>query len=154
MLPRRPGSYVLVLRTTRPEGVSVGKLGDFSLPAGCYAYAGSARGPGGLGARVARHVSRKKACHWHIDYLRGRAELLACWYALGVAKRECQWASALSQLPTASIPAPGFGASDCRCPAHLIHFAVRPRLSRFAKLVEAPILSEWFAAPDPAGCGV
>lgn len=117
----------------------VGKLGLFAFPSGWYAYAGSARGPGGLAARVSRHECKSKLRHWHIDYLRAQAQPATVWYTLSDAKLECDWAKALRELPGASIPVRGFGASDCRCPSHLIHFSARPAISAFAGRVRNPV---------------
>jgi Uri superfamily endonuclease len=139
MLPDEPGTYALILRAPRSRTISVGKLGQFSFRAGWYAYAGSARGPGGLAARISRHASRSKPLHWHLDYLRSEVDCLEAWYATGSERRECAWAAALAQLSGASIPAPRFGASDCRCAAHLIYFAVRPALSTFAASVDGRV---------------
>jgi Uri superfamily endonuclease len=38
---------------------------------------------------------------------------------------ECAWSQALAELPTAGIPVPRFGASDCHsgCKAHLVLLA-------------------------------
>lgn len=132
MLPDEAGTYALILQAHRANTITVGRLGEFTFPTGWYAYAGSARGPGGLVARISRHASASKACHWHVDYLRAEAELIEIWYATGTPKRECSWADAFSQLPGASIPAPRFGASDCRCAAHLIHFTAPPPLPTFS----------------------
>jgi len=41
----------------------------FAIPRGVYLYVGSARGFGGLKARVARHLRAVKKVHWHVDYL-------------------------------------------------------------------------------------
>lgn len=142
MLPDEPGTYVLILRLPQRTTVRVGKLGQFSLPSGWYAYAGSARGPGGLAARVSRHCRSSKTFHWHIDYLRPHGDVVAVWYALGSQKQECSWAEALSQLPDSSCPVSRFGASDCRCPSHLIHFPARPVLSAFSQTVKQPISEE------------
>jgi Uri superfamily endonuclease len=132
----------LVLRLPRFTTIDVGRLGRVQLPAGWYAYAGSARGPGGLAARISRHLRSPKPLHWHVDYLRAHAQPVQTWYALGARKRECSWAQALSGLPGASIPVRRFGASDCRCPAHLIHFAVPPDLGAFARAVGEPVSQE------------
>ncbi len=140
MLPDEPGTYALILRACRSTILTVGKLGDFVFPTGWYAYAGSARGPGGLASRVSRHVAVSKTCHWHVDYLREEVELVEIWYATGLARRECSWADALSALGGASIPAPRFGASDCRCAAHLIHFAERPSLLPFSESLKYPVM--------------
>ena len=58
-----PGSYVLVLHISR-----VAQLGAHGSKAGFYCYADSARGPGGLRARLSRHLRQHKKPHWHIDY--------------------------------------------------------------------------------------
>jgi Uri superfamily endonuclease len=139
MLPRRPGTYVLIVHLPRSRTIIVGKLGEFSFPGGWYAYAGSARGPGGLAARVARHRRETTTRHWHIDYLRAHAEPVSVWHTVGSQRLECSWAGALSELPGASAPAPGFGASDCRCPAHLVRFPVQPDPLAFDRLVTSPV---------------
>jgi hypothetical protein len=45
-------------------------------------------------------------------------------------------------LPGASIPAPGLGASDCCCSAHLIYFATPPDLAAFTRIVSEPVSQE------------
>ena len=139
MLPDRPGTYVLILHLPRPTTITVGRLGRFQFPAGWYAYAGSAHGPGGLAARVARHLRESKPLRWHVDYLRAHARPIKVWYTEDHRRRECAWAAALSALPDAFIPAPRCGASDCRCPAHLIHFAAPPDLAAFTRVVGEPV---------------
>lgn len=146
MTPRQPGTYVLILQLPQAAGVQVGQLGYFSFAPGWYAYAGSARGPGGLTARVRRHLQATTAQHWHVDYLRAYARSVAVWYAVGTKRRECRWAQALSELPGASVPAPRFGASDCRCAAHLVHFPTAPDRLGFADCVGVPISEEVFDA--------
>lgn len=133
---------MLILRLQRPATATVGRLGRFRFPAGWYAYVGSARGPGGLAARITRHLREPKPRRWHVDYLRAYARPVEIWYAVGTRKRECAWTKALSGLPGASIPVPRFGASDCRCPAHLIHFASRPPFDGFARAVGEPVSQE------------
>jgi Uri superfamily endonuclease len=121
-LPRAPGTYVLMIQVTRPIVISPGRLGTFRLDEGWYAYVGSARGSGGLAARVARHLRapRERRPRWHIDYLTALAPVIYVIWATGNAKRECQWARRLLALPGSAIPIPRFGASDCHCPTHLI----------------------------------
>jgi len=142
MLPDRPGTYALILKLPHPTTIGVGQLGRFQFPAGWYAYAGSAHGPGGLVARISRHLRLPKPLHWHVDYLRVCARPIAAWHAVGIRKRECAWAKALARLPGASAPIPRFGASDCCCPAHLIHFAAPPDLKTFARAVGEPVSQE------------
>jgi Uri superfamily endonuclease len=131
--PSEPGSYVLLLRLAHPETIAVGKLGTFEFPAAWYAYAGSALGPGGLAVRLAHHQRRGKALRWHIDYLLAHAELVEIWWAADNKRKECMWASALRSIPGAHVPVPNFGASDCRCLSHLIHFTQRPLFSHFSR---------------------
>jgi len=142
MLPDQPGTYALILRLPHPATLDVGRLGRFQFPAGWYAYAGSARGPGGLAARISRHLRSPKPLRWHVDYLRAYAWPVAVWYTVGAGKRECAWAKALARLPGASAPIPRFGASDCRCPTHLIHFATPPDLRAFTRAVGGPVSEE------------
>lgn len=144
MIPRKPGSYVLLLRLPHPTAVDVGELGRFEFPAGWYAYAGSALGPGGLAARVGRHRRALKALHWHIDYVRPHAKPVAVWYTVDRRRKECRWAAALCEFPGASIPASRLGASDCRCATHLVHFPTAPGNSDFAAAIEDPISEELF----------
>jgi Uri superfamily endonuclease len=123
--PALPGSYALHL--TLPERLSalaVGRLGVFDFPAGEYIYLGSAHGPGGLHARLAHHARPAVNPHWHLDYLRQKACLAGAWFAPARLPLECAWSQALLDLPGAGLPAPGFGAADCRhgCPAHLVSF--------------------------------
>ncbi|MGE5612498.1 MAG: DUF123 domain-containing protein, partial [Bacillota bacterium] len=59
-IPATPGAYVLVIRLDRAAA---------GLPAGRYLYCGSARGPGGLRARVGRHMRKGKVVRWHVDRL-------------------------------------------------------------------------------------
>ena len=133
---------MLILSLPRPATIDIGRLGHFQFPAGWYAYVGSAHGPGGLAARISRHLRSPKPLRWHVDYLRVPARPVAVWCALGVRERECAWAGALSGLPGASTPAPRFGASDCRCPTHLVYFAAPPDVGAFARAVGEPVSEE------------
>jgi len=113
-LPATPGAYALALRLDAPLDVRVGK-NLATLAAGNYLYCGSARGSGGLRARLARHMRPQKRTHWHIDQLTAGASLLGAFIVEG--GDECALNAALADLP---IPVAGFGSSDCRrCAAHL-----------------------------------
>jgi Uri superfamily endonuclease len=111
---------LLLLSLAQPARISVGRLGTFRFPAGHYTYAGSALGPGGLSARLGRHARVEKRLHWHVDYLIQHAVLECAWQIAHPERLECAWASAMRGLPGAQMPVPGFGASDCHCPAHLV----------------------------------
>lgn len=126
----RTGSYVLFLRLPTPATVTVGKLGRLGFDRPYYAYAGSALGPGGIAARVGRHLRTGKKQHWHIDYLRERAEIVSVWELRSDAGGECLLANALATLNEAD-PVRGFGATDCRCRSHLVGLARLPRLPAF-----------------------
>jgi Uri superfamily endonuclease len=134
------GTYVLALWLERAQVIRVGRLGDIVFPAGWYLYAGSALGPGGLAARLARHLARidtGKRAHWHVDYIRERAVWAGAWGRASARRLECEWAGALRGQPGARIVAPGFGASDCRCPAHLVHLPGLPGEHWFATVLGA-----------------
>lgn len=133
LAPAEPGSYVLLIHLAHPTRVGVGKLGAFDFPAGWYAYAGSALGPGGLAARLAHHQRPDKNLRWHIDYLLAHAKLVEIWWAVESKRKECMWASALRAIPGARVPVPNFGASDCRCLSHLVHLQQRPIFDHFAR---------------------
>jgi Uri superfamily endonuclease len=126
-IPALPGSYLLLLELPAPARLPVGRLGEYDFPAGFYLYCGSAFGPGGLAARLGRHLNPQPplALHWHIDYLRARAAVIAHAWQTG-QQLECAWAQALFHLGGQAV-VPAFGSSDCRsgCPAHLLFFAER-----------------------------
>ena len=126
-LPASHGAYVLSLFVSQPQQITIGRLGQFNLPAAHYCYVGSARGAGGLRARVGRHVRGDGTPRWHIDYLRAVAEVREVFYTVTDNPFECEWSQALAQLPHATIPVPHFGSSDCRsgCAAHLVGFPRR-----------------------------
>ena len=132
------GAYVLLLRMPAPATVTVGKLGCRLFDQPYYAYAGSALGPGGLAARVGRHLKTDKKKHWHIDYLRELAEITAVWELVGQTRRECLLAGLLVSLKGAS-PVDGFGATDCRCRTHLVGMASLPRLDSFRRRLELSV---------------
>lgn len=122
-----PGSYLLLLRLARPTSLTVGRLGRLALAAGWYVYVGSALG--GLGPRLWRHRRRAKPRHWHVDALREATSLVAIAARLGPERIECQVAARLAERPDARLAAARFGASDCRCPGHLIAFGQPPDLA-------------------------
>lgn len=115
------GSYLLGMVLTPAQILRIGSLGEHRFAAGCYLYAGSARGSGGLRARLNHHLRPAQHPHWHVDYVRTAAQVEVIWWMEG-ADHECVWSQALASAPEGSIPLAGLGASDCRngCPAHLI----------------------------------
>ena len=114
-LPATGGAYALVIDLHRPLTLShAWQLGE-----GRVLYAGSANGPGGIRARVRRHLKGAKTVRWHVDRLTN-----AFGVAMAVAlpgMSECAIVDAARAWPGVTVAAPGFGSSDCRtCPAHLV----------------------------------
>jgi len=137
------GTYALFFRLSSPLEVQAGRLGRVQLPAGWVIYVGSALGAGGLRARLRRHLAADKRVHWHIDALSSR-ERPELWLALADGRRhECDWAQRLAAHPAATIPAPGFGSSDCKrgCRAHLIALPGE---------IEAGAITAWLRQETPA----
>ena len=139
-LPARPGTYVLVILNRGRRTVSVGRLGACTFPRGWYLYTGSAFGPGGLAARAGRHTRPDKPRRWHIDYLTAELPVRKVWLTTLQEKLECSWARTLT-LMGGSIAIPGFGASDCDCKGHLLHFNTRPSFRSFAARTGHPVRS-------------
>jgi endonuclease-3 len=115
------GTYTLLVELRDTASVEVGALGTHRLPAGWYAYTGSALGSGGF-ARVERHrelaAGERETRHWHIDYLLGHpAATLRDVVRSPGADIECEVAGGLPEGPIE-----GFGASDCGCRGHLARF--------------------------------
>src|SRR5271157_4554008 len=118
----KPGTYALILSCASNARIQIGRLGTMQLQRGYYVYLGSALGPGGLRARIAHHQKLATRPHWHIDYLRAHTRLHSVWLNYDGRRQEHEWARALRKVKEATIPFPGFGASDCTCPSHLYFF--------------------------------
>ncbi len=113
-LPATSGAYGLIIRLMQPL-----QFKGHTLIAARYLYAGSAYGPGGMRARIARHFKGGKKAHWHVDRLTNADRVMAA-YALPGGS-ECAIIEAALKIKGVSVPVPGFGGSDCRtCPAHLL----------------------------------
>ena len=125
-IPALPGTYVLLLTLLRCREIQIGKLGLRVFQPGWYAYVGSAMGPGGLAARLSRHIRLDKKYHWHIDYLRAAAKVTGAWVHANPRPREHTWPSLLSRRPFHGKPVDGFGATDCACGSHLFFFPRQP----------------------------
>jgi Uri superfamily endonuclease len=122
-IPALPGAYVLAINLSELVVVSICRKPSAVLAPGCYLYCGSAKGPGGLAARLARHMRHGKAIRWHVDGLTEAGTVLGAWTFPG--GDECDLVAALSHLP---VPIEGFGSSDCRrCRSHLLHADRIPR---------------------------
>jgi Uri superfamily endonuclease len=120
----RRGAYQLLIRLDRDETIPVGKLGTFEFPAGFYVYTGSAMN--GLDARIARHLSKTKRFHWHIDFLLERSTIIRYAIEECSSRRECEINAATLAMPGARAIVEGFGSSDCRCRSHLVYLETEP----------------------------
>lgn len=123
-----PGTYALLLEPARPGEVKIGARGALELEPGRYVYVGSAFGPGGLAARIGRHLEHPATRHWHIDHLLDAVEIVEVRYTRDPEKREEEWARFFRSAPGARVPMRGFGAGDCGCEGHLVHFPEAPAL--------------------------
>lgn len=124
-----PGLYNLLIHLEGRRRLHIGRLGLFDFPAGYYVYTGSAMN--GLEARIQRHLRKEKTLRWHIDYLLRFAKVVEVHRYPFDGKTggrqsqrltECALSNAVANLPGCSRIVPRFGASDCRCAAHLGYF--------------------------------
>lgn len=108
------GSYILLIKLSGEQTITVGSLKSIHFPPGYYAYVGSALG--GVEARVSRHLKTDKKLHWHIDYLLQKARVDDVIICETRDRIECTIAQALDSHFDCI---PGFGSSDCKCHSHL-----------------------------------
>lgn len=120
--PGVKGAYLLLFGLDEALELGVGRLGPVILPPGWLVYVGSAMGPGGLHARLERHLRPDKRLHWHIDYLTAVCPPVGWEVEVSEGRQECCCVRRLLALPGAYAPVSGFGNSDCRegCAAHLV----------------------------------
>jgi Uri superfamily endonuclease len=149
-LPAAGGAYALLIHTHRAVTMTLAGRKPAELPEARYLYAGSANGPGGIRARVGRHLKGAKTIRWHVDRLTN---------AFGVAAvialpggRECALLEEIRNWDGVAVAAPGFGSSDCRaCPAHLVMLPealeVTDRLDRIIAASGASSAVVWHRPP-------
>lgn len=126
LLPSAGGSYALLLHLASPTLLRVGYIGLVPLLPGDYIYTGSARGPGGLAARIGRHLlpPEMRRPRWHIDHFTALippVAVVTCVHG-NDERYECKWAALLARQAGISRPIPRFGSSDCACPSHLFRW--------------------------------
>jgi Uri superfamily endonuclease len=112
------GSYVLLIKLSQEQTITIGSLHTCCFSCGYYAYVGSAMG--GFKSRLNRYLKENKRPHWHIDYLLQKASIRGIILCESREKIECTIARAL-EYQFDSIP--GFGISDCMCRSHLFFAA-------------------------------
>ncbi|MBM3494942.1 MAG: GIY-YIG nuclease family protein, partial [Armatimonadetes bacterium] len=117
-VPASPGLYRLWFDFDSDVRVRVGVLGAAHLLAGRYAYTGSALR--GIRARVGRHLRGDGPLRWHIDYVLPHARVVHVEAWPNPAITECALNAEALLVPGSVYALRGFGASDCRCPAHLV----------------------------------
>lgn len=114
------GSYFLVIRLKADKIIHT-KAREFPLKAGYYVYVGSAMNS--LEKRVARHFSKEKKLHWHIDYLLKEAELLRAYIIPSEERLEERLSLEVSKF---GEPVEGFGAGDVSVSTNLYRFNQEP----------------------------
>ena len=146
MPARQPGTYALIMSCATEQCVAVGRLGTFTLRPGYYVYVGSALGPGGLAARLGRHLRPATEPHWHIRlYLRQAAHVEEIWYALDAERHEHTWRGLWPLCRVQACPCPASALQTAPCPAHLFYFSSAPSFSAFRRTVAAhsPGVQRW-----------
>jgi len=123
-IPIDPGRYIIVGRLSNEVCITSGPFSGLLLTRGYYFYTGSAFGPGGLRARITRHLNPETKKFWHFDHLKAFFCIEEVWYSLGGENQECQFIKELKGLDYSFFPLHKFGSSDCRhgCPGHLLRF--------------------------------
>jgi len=117
-----PGVYTLLLNVSMDLCTIVGSLGYICIDSGMYSYIGSARGFGGIEARVKRHIDKdEKRLWWHIDYITSlkAVKIVGIVYAETVRDLEYMLANFLERSSCWSIAVPRFGSTDKRSSTHL-----------------------------------
>ena len=153
LMEAKPGLYGLWLTIKADASLRIGRLGTFTFQAGHYLYIGSARGPGGIAARVSNHLRRvsEKGRHWHIDWLRQIAVPTGVLWSDATTSSECRWATHLEPLGTPEQA--GFGASDCGCKGHLLRLRAKSNFENVIRISRVALLSEVYSCrfDQPAG---
>lgn len=118
-IPKEKGSYLLLMKLAESTKPGIPHLQDFVFPVGYYLYIGSAHGPGGLNARVGRHIRKEKKVHWHIDHLTKVAPVYCTILITVPVKLESSMTEYL--MKTSLNPVPGFGCGDSYDFTHLFY---------------------------------
>jgi Uri superfamily endonuclease len=125
------GIYQIFIELRKNCFITIGKLGKFHFTSGWYIYTGKAAR--GLSHRLRRHLRKDKALHWHIDWLLscGEASIIRI-MTFPLSTGECRLNLRTMRELNATVPAHGFGASDCHkaCPAHLLYLGKDNRTNR------------------------
>jgi len=126
------GTYILVLKLNSGKNIKVGALKKIKFERGFYCYVGSAIGNVTIESRCRRHLKKKKALRWHIDYLRKEVEIVEIFAIPSKRKKECEIAKKILRKADNFIPE--FGSSDCNCKSHLFYFKNKKSLSKLSSI--------------------
>ena len=118
-IPDAKGAYVLQIDLPAPRVLLIKKFMGKVLSPGRYYYCGSAKGGGGMAARVGRHFKADKPIRWHVDHLTVGGTVTTA--LLVPDGSECDLVDELARAYHVVAPLRGFGASDCRrCASHML----------------------------------
>ncbi|UXD21176.1 hypothetical protein IPA_00865 [Ignicoccus pacificus DSM 13166] len=121
------GAYLLIVEVER--GVE-----RWSLKPGLYAYVGSAWGPGGIIARVRRHLTKNFARpRWHIDHLTKSGRPLMAFIYPNLTEDELY--QKVSKVLKPAVK--GFGSTDTKHYTHLFLVDNLENLMKLWRSVEA-----------------
>ncbi len=108
------GAYILLIVTEKDEKIEIGALGKIFFKKGRYCYVGSALGPGGIEARVERHLKKRNKLRWHIDYLLQYAAVERVYYSTEMSETDV-----VRHISKEFTGISGFGSSDSPFRTHL-----------------------------------
>lgn len=142
------GIYILLINVREDIKIYLKNQKEWIIPRGIYFYVGSAKGPGGLKARINRHFRSEKNIHWHVDYLLSHpaSRITHVIYA-ETEEPECILAPLLESYGYTHV-IKGFGSSDCRhkCVSHLLRCSdetgkcLENAVLSFKKIVLSPVV--------------
>ena len=111
-------SYLLLIQVRQPFKRKIKSLGAVNFKKGYYLYVGSSPART-LGARLRRHISKRKKLFWHIDFLT-TSKFCGVQEIYVFKCRECNLARCLESRGF-TIAKEKFGSTDCHCPSHLFY---------------------------------
>ena len=103
--PTLPGAYVLIIELAEPIEVTLRGKPKTILQGGRYLYCGSAKGSGGIRARLSRHMRPDKMIHWHVDLLTDAGRVTGAWTFPGRDECELVWRACRTYLPQSAVSA-------------------------------------------------
>lgn len=134
-LTPKPGSYLVYINIPNEFLGTIGALGSIILPPGDYIYLGSARGPGGITKRVARHCRAEIKTFWHVEHLTKAEQIKGTGVCENIS--ECTLTSIFLTWPEFQVAIPRFGSTDCKqCKGHLLVFHPADRSNVSNKISE------------------